>query len=281
MPSTKLKLANFLLPLFLVCFAIVALSSQPVTARKLAENLSPGYAQIEKSVTEIAKGVTVRIFTNPGAGSGVIIARQGQTYRVLTCNHVVELGKQFTVLTPDGKSHKADRKPIPHLNGVDLALVQFQSRIPYSVARLRKFTNLKEIAVEQPAYASGFPNYHQVSADGLESTFDSGLRAYQFTTGKVSMLLLEHTLAGGYQLGYTNDIELGMSGGPVLDVDGYLIGINGWSKYPFQGIDVFRFTDGTVPSQALFERLEALSWGIPISTFWQSVGKLPISASHF
>lgn len=277
----KLKPENFLLLLFLICFVIIALSNQPTTAKKSAESLSPTYAHVEQPVTKIAKQITVRIFTVSGAGSGVIIAREGQTYTVLTCNHVVEPNQQFKVLTPDGKIHKVVRKPIPHLNGVDLALVQFQSHIPYSVARLSKFTNIKEIAVEQPAYASGFPNYHQVSANGLESTFDWGLRAYQLTTGKVSMLLLEHTLAGGYQLGYTNDIELGMSGGPVLDVDGYLIGINGWGKYPFQGIDVFQFTDGTVPSQEHFERMEALSWAIPISTFREKFGKLSISTSKF
>jgi S1-C subfamily serine protease len=95
------------------------------------------------------------------------------------------------------------------------------------------------------------------------------------------MLLLDDSLTGGYQLGYTNDVELGMSGGPVLDQRGQLIGINGWSKYPIQGIDVFRFLDGTLPSPAMFERMEALSWAIPISTFRQKVRKLPFTTSNF
>lgn len=256
------------------------MNRQPATAKKLAESLSSGSTQVEQSVTEIAKSVTVRILAASGAGSGVIIARQGQTYTVLTCNHVVE-EQHYKVLTPDGKLHKASRKQMPNLNGIDLAMVQFQSRIPYNVAVLSKFTSLKEIAVEQLAYASGFPSYQEVGANEIKNTLDWGLRAYQFTTGKVSMLLLDHTLAGGYQLGYTNDIELGMSGGPVLDQQGQLIGINGWSKYPIQGIDVFRFLDGTLPSQALFERMEALSWAIPISTFRQKVRELTFATNNF
>ncbi len=276
----KLKLASLLSLLILVCLSMVALNRQPVTAKKLAESLSPGSAQVEQSVTEIAKSITVRILTTPGAGSGVIIARQGHTYTVLTCNHVVE-EQHYKVLTPDGKLHQASRKQTPSLNDIDLALVQFQSRIPYHVAVFSKVTSLKEIAVEQPAYASGFPNYQDLGDNAIENTLDWGLRAYRFTTGKVSMLLLDDSLTGGYQLGYTNDVELGMSGGPVLDQRGQLIGINGWSKYPIQGIDVFRFLDGTLPSPAMFERMEALSWAIPISTFRQKVRKLPFTTSNF
>ncbi|MEG4492137.1 hypothetical protein [Microcoleus sp. D3_18_C4] len=58
-----------------------------------------------------------------------------------------------------------------------------------------------------------------------------------------------------------------MSSGPVLDSYGKLVGINGKSKYPLGGIDVFKLADGSVPSQAVFRHMEALSWAIPIDIF--------------
>lgn len=72
-------------------------------------------------------------------------------------------------------------------------------------------------------------------------------------------------------MGYTNDIEQGMSGGPVLDQYGRLIGINGRLKYPPQGIIAFMFADGTVPSKKLFQQMEALSWAVPSATFRQAL----------
>lgn len=79
-------------------------------------------------------------------------------------------------------------------------------------------------------------------------------------------LLLPKPLEQGYQLGYTNEVAAGMSGGPILDRSGQLVGINGGLKYPPQGIAAFTFADGTSPSVSLFEQMESLSWAIPVST---------------
>jgi serine protease Do len=69
----------------------------------------------------------------------------------------------------------------------------------------------------------------------FEETRNWGVSAFKLKTGTIKMQLTK-TLPGGYQLGCTNDVSQGMSGGPVLDQQGELIGINGLLKYPFQGI---------------------------------------------
>lgn len=217
-------------------------------------------------IGEIARLVTVRIFTEPGAGSGVIIARQGQTYTVMTCEHVVadSQSSRYTVLTADGITHPAQRKFIKH-QGVDLAIVQFESKKLYRVAALG---NSDTLSTGEQVYASGFPNYQFLSRNDIEDTRNWGTRAFRFTKGEFS-LRLQRSLPAGYRLGYTNEVEQGMSGGPVFNESGQVIGINGRLKYPLQGIDVFTFADGTKPSVELFQQMEALSWAIPIATFRQ------------
>lgn len=219
--------------------------------------------QARVSVPEIARQVTVRILGDPGLGSGVIIDRQGQTYTVLTSHHVVEESEtgDYTVLTADGRTHQGRWLRSSQFVNVDLALVEFSSRESYRVAEMADSTTL---ALGDEIYAAGFPNWH--FEPGLaEETRDWGLRAYRLTQGTVELLPTK-ALKDGYQIGYTNDIAVGMSGGPLLNKNGRLVGINGRHKYPLLGADAFLFADGTRPSEALAEQMIPLSWAIPIAS---------------
>ncbi|MBO0351004.1 trypsin-like peptidase domain-containing protein [Phormidium pseudopriestleyi FRX01] len=226
----------------------------------------------DASASEIARLVTVRILTQNGSGSGAIVARRGPTYTVLTNNHVVidtpENG--YRLITADGEYHAAWWMPLPQFGNLDLALVQFTSSNSYRVAEI---ADSNALSVGDPVYAAGFPAWH-FNQEGdrlvsIEDTRDWGVSAFRVTLGQVQMRS-PRSLQGGYQIGYTNDVLLGMSGGPVVDRNGALIGINGKLKYPFQGINAFIFADGSVPSPQLFEQMEALSWAIPIAQFQQN-----------
>lgn len=217
------------------------------------------------SVPTVARLVTVRILANQGAGSGVIVERQGQTYTVLTNAHVVAEAADnlYTILTADGRTHTGRWLKSTNFNNQDLALVQFTSKQTYQVAVIG---NSDALSVGDPIYASGFPNWRLLNSTTLADTQDWGLKAFQLTKGNVGMLSSK-PLQQGYQLGYTNQIEHGMSGGPVLDQDGQLVGVNGQLKYPPQGIIAFIFADGTMPSEAAFQQMEPLSWAIPSANF--------------
>lgn len=237
------------------------------------KTLAQNYYQLKPFNVEIARLITVRILSNRGAGSGIIIEHQGETYTVLTCDHVgnVSPNDSFSILTSDSKTHQGYRKRLLSLENVDLALIQFKSLTSYQVAVAETSQN---ISVGDTVYTSGFSNYQYHNSTPIGETFHWGLKAYKLTTGKISLMLTNQSLPRGYKLGYTNDVESGMSGGPVLNNQGRLIGINGRAKYPLQGIDAFVFADGIKPSQDMFKHMESLSWGIPISIYQQKIGQL-------
>ncbi len=246
-----------------------AIELPAISANKQLVQPNFNSAPINLPVAQIAQQVTVRILSNRSSGSGIIIAHQGQNYTVLTAKHVVAFNEnRFTVLTADGMRHIAQWQNSVLFGDADLALVSFRSDRVYQIVEIGDSNSL---AVGDPVYASGFPNWYRIEQNRFQNTRNWGLRAFRYTEGSVGMLLLR-SMQKGYQMGYTNQIETGMSGGPVLNRDGKLVGINGRSKYPPRGIRAFVFADGTLPSRELFREMETLSWGIPITSF-QSMNK--------
>jgi serine protease Do len=221
-----------------------------------------------------AQQMSVRILTDQGTGSGVLIDQQQQVYTVLTNAHVVAGEKlESTLLTADGQTyvgHWLNQTPVI---ANDLALVQFTSDRQYPIATFSDLSSdPAQIPVGETLYAVGFPSWQVLSPTQLNSTREQGFQAFQWTTGTLEMLLPK-PLEQGYQLGYTNEIVSGMSGGAVLDGQGHLVGINGKLKYPLQGIFAFTFADGTQPSEELFRAMEPLSWAIPITTIRQVLNR--------
>jgi S1-C subfamily serine protease len=255
-------IARRLFLIFITTFSVIQLYaySHPVV---LGATSSENF---DITAAKIANQVTVRILTKFGSGSGVVIKHEGQTYTVLTNNHVVTDSPEdgYGILTSDGNIYPAKQVNGVNTKKLDLALVKFTSPEDYPVATLPKS---KAISEGEKVYASGFPAWHFVfkgkKITKMEETRNWGVKAFKLKTGTIKMQLTK-TLPGGYQLGNTNDIFQGMSGGPALNQQGELIGINGLLKYPFQGIDAFTFTDGTIPKEEDYLQMESLSWAIPI-----------------
>jgi serine protease Do len=103
---------------FSAVFASVAISSALVITIP-----QPVRAMTGTEVNEIAREVTVLIVSQQGQGSGVIIAREGNQYSVLTNQHVVSEQTDYGIVTADRQTHKISSGSVRSLPDVDLAPV--------------------------------------------------------------------------------------------------------------------------------------------------------------
>jgi S1-C subfamily serine protease len=170
------------------------------------------------NVSNIAKTVTVKI-DGANTGSGVIVEHREDRYTVLSNWHVVSpTGKSIptqsatTIQTFDGRKYLIPISKIKQITGLDLATLEFQSKSRYPVVTIGNSDRLSE---GKALYISGWADPSPQLAD----------RAYQLLVGSLSGRIPKPR--DGYTLVYTINALPGMSGGPVLDRRGNLVGIHG------------------------------------------------------
>lgn len=188
-------------------------------------------------VAETAQAVTVRIDLNGQAqGSGVMISRQNDTYYVMTAQHVLGAGTRLEIVTPDGEKYPFNLGDAVRLGNLDMAMLSFNSSTRYQTAEIETGS----VPLGTTVYVAGW------------RPTDSGSR-FVFTPGQISSI---DPQPQGYELGYSNETNQGMSGGPILDGNGRLIGMHGagdGQEFSIEGED-YRLKEG-------------INWGIPIREF--------------
>ena len=157
--------------------------------------------QIDRVIQE----VTVRIDGERRGGSGVLAYRQGDIYYAITNAHVVNAPENYTIVTADGSRYPIEAIDIIFMPGVDLAVLPFKSPSEYRIAELG---NSDFVQAGDAVYVAGWPR----SGGSLRK------RIFINTEGEITQ--------GGSALSYTNLVRAGMSGGPILNDRGQLIGIN-------------------------------------------------------
>ncbi|QUY45983.1 trypsin-like peptidase domain-containing protein (plasmid) [Acaryochloris sp. 'Moss Beach'] len=160
---------------------------------------------------EIARQVTVLI-DGQNPGSGVIIAQSNNIYYVLTAKHVVATSDEYEIVTLDGRKHAVASQKIKRLPKIDLAMVEFTSKQDYPVATLGNSEQAKQ---GMNIYVSGWPIPEQAITQPTHLVTKGDIVGLQ--TGD----------AEGYGLLYGNSTAPGMSGGPILNTEGQVIGIHG------------------------------------------------------
>jgi tetratricopeptide (TPR) repeat protein len=211
--------------------------------------MQPAQALTKVEVSKVAQSITVMIQNaqNVGdAGSGIIIKREGETYTVLTAYHVVENSLSYKVMTPDKKMNPTVQGSIQQFPGVDLALVQFKSTGAYEVA---KIGDSAQSLSGSASFVSGFPATNKMRTEP----------EYYFTSGEI-VANGSRPNQDGYALAYSNPTLRGMSGGPVLNEQGELIGIHGRAESAKQ------LLNSQLSSDTYVLKTE-FNYAIPINTF--------------
>lgn len=206
-----------------------------------------GSAQVNsEAVGKIAQQITVLI-DGQNPGTGVIIAKKDKTYYILTAGHVVATEDEYEIVTLDLKRYRLNYSTVKKLPNVDLAILEFKSDRNYAVAKLG---NSDEVNLGSAIHIYGFPN------PGREIT----KRIPQFTSGQVSARP-EPALKDGYAIVYPIFTRAGMSGGPVLNDRGELIGIHGRAEGEAETNAILN-ESGDSSTEKI-----GLNLGIPINTF--------------
>jgi WD40 repeat protein len=210
----------------------------------------------EQAIAAMAKEVTV-IINGQNPGSGVIIGQEGSTYYVLTAKHVVNTQDEYEIVTSDGQSYTLDYRTVRKVPDADLAVVQFTSNQNYPVAEIGD----SDVAIQGKAvYISGWPHPGQAITQ----------RIFQLTVGEISGRL--GVAEDGYELVYTNITRSGMSGGPIFDATGHLIGIHGRAEGT---------TINNPDNQETLDVKSGFNLGIPLKTFIEltEIAALPKNSS--
>jgi putative serine protease PepD len=184
------------------------LTSSPQSADAI--NAAPG-SVVAAAQTVLPSTVDIRAVVPQGVseGSGVILTAEGD---VLTNNHVVGGSREITVTLADGSEHPAT--VVGTSPSYDLAVIRVQGASGLTPAELGESSSLQ---VGQPVVAIGSPR-------GLTGTVTSGIVSAFNRTVQVPGEDGTAVVYNGLQT--DTPINQGNSGGPLVNLNGQVIGIN-------------------------------------------------------
>lgn len=223
---------------------------------------APVFAKTPQEIAKLAESVTVQINGSErdrGGGTGFIIAKQGTSYTVLTAQHVVRHHQATYKIRSytTGKEYQVTRVvPLQKTdNELDLAVVTFNSTESYPVVTLG---DSAQATTGTQVFAIGYPNNR--SRNLLNPEFTQG-----FVTSRPP------THKRGYTLRYDARTQRGMSGGPVFDGEGRVVGIHGEAE-----LDSLTNND---ESSGVSLNKTGINSAIPINTFLAKLSEAGLNQS--
>ena len=196
-------------------FIFVGCSKKTTTTVK-RDTITILESDLEKQICDIAEfldGATFCVLNYSSTesenasslGSGVIYKREinsnnTYTYYLVTNRHVIEDGEKFKVYSSSGSTITANR--LGYSETYDIGVLTFTAYDKFNVVG---FADINDVRQGELCLAMGTPLYQQY--------------VNTFTRGNVSGIR-------GERIQHTADINSGNSGGPLVNLNGELLGIN-------------------------------------------------------
>ncbi len=206
------------------------------------------------------RSISIKIMANgESIGSGVLLGKQDRIYTVVTNAHVIQAASApFKIQTPDGQIYVAALIPPPSGQNRDLSILRFSSDRVYTPAKLATVSS----KIGSPVWAAGFPLDDTAATLANSQNIPAVAAGLTISDGQIAQIL-PVAITGGYQVGSDNAVRKGMSGGPLVDREGNLVGINGIHANPLWDV-AETLEDGSKVSDKLQEQIDSFSWAIPI-----------------
>jgi putative serine protease PepD len=209
---------------------VIPSTSTPIS-QNVGNNAPSDVSGIASKVLPSVVQVNVQTATAEGIGSGVILTADG---KILTNNHVVSGAKQVQVVLNDGRTF--DATVLGTDPASDLAVIQLKDASGLTPATLGDSNSVK---IGDEVVAVGSPG-------GLQGTVTSGIVSAlnrDVNVGSEQQSRNPLTRNGGgqttsYKAIQTDaSINQGNSGGPLVNADGQVIGINSAIYSPVSSAD--------------------------------------------
>jgi S1-C subfamily serine protease len=217
----------------------------------------------EQKLQQRLRSISIRILAHGKTiGSGVLLDatthtqdKRQQVYTIITNAHVIQAASApFQLQTHDGQVYAAALVTPSTAQNRDLSILRFQSH-----QRIYATVKLASISpkIGDRVWLAGFPLDLDLPISSAQAA-----REPNIISGEITQVL-PVAISGGYSIGLDRAIRRGMSGGPLINKSGELVGINGVHANPRWDIPEI-LEDGSKVSDALQERIHNSNWAIPI-----------------
>ena len=190
----------------------------------------------QKSLAASFNPATVVRIEGPVQGTGTLVAQKGNTYTLVTAWHVlssVRDGDELYAYTTTGKSFRIPVNSIERVGNVDVAIAKFKGPSGLIIAKVW----IGDIKTGERGEVAGYP-----------------IASRKLMVNKGEILAKANVgVEEGYQLLYRIETHQGMSGGPIIDQFGNVVGIHG------RGELNETLYDGTGPTMKT-----GVNYGVPI-----------------
>ncbi|RTE01743.1 S1C family serine protease [Paenibacillus whitsoniae] len=227
--------------------AVAAIGKADVQQMNISDTVVAATDKIKPAVVSVitAKKDDAGQETGMGIGSGVMFARSGDKVRIVTNSHVVENGNEFEIVNFQGEHRKATL--VGRDRVTDLAVLETDGK---DIKVLAEFGDSDKLRAGELAIAVGNP-----LGLGFSPTVTQGIVSSPKRTIPVSLTRDSADYDWEMDVIQTDAaINQGNSGGPLVNIEGKVIGINSM-KIADTGVEGLGFA---IPINSALPVLDAL-----------------------